>query len=153
MSKESFFSNIICSDCSNIKMFGINYEYQNKKLENITQIYTLCSSNHSKNDNIIEKIPLDNLFSKGNENKIDCDFNSKCEFCKNMTFQYHCIECKRNICKKCLEYHKTHSYYYEKDYISEEELENLKNNLNKTKNIAKTNFDNIEKSIKNFESQ
>ena len=153
MSNSDFSSNIECSECSNIKMLGINFEYQNKNLEKLTQIYSLCPFKQSKNKNLIQKISLDDLFSKMNENNIYCESNIKCEFCNKLPFQYHCIECRRNICINCFGYHKTHKYYYDKDYISEKELENIKNNLNKSKSVAKMNSDNIEKYIKNFETQ
>ena len=153
MSNDGFPSNIICSKCSNIKMVGVDFEYQNKKLENIVNIHSLCAFNQKENKELIHKMSLGDVFSSTCKNTINYESNTKCEYCIKTPIEYHCIECKRNICTNCFKYHKTHSYYYNKNYLSEKELEKIKNNLNKSKNIAKINYDNIEKHIKNFESQ
>ena len=58
-----------------------------------------------------------------------------------MNIEYFCLDCKRNICNKCFYYHKSHKYYYNKKYISEEEFNKINNNLE----ISKKN---IEKNMK-----
>ena len=76
-----------------------------------------------------------------------------CEFCKKKYIEYHCLECRRNICNDCFENHKGHRYYYNRDYISEEEIIKIRSIFNESQDIIKTNIELINKKIIEFESQ
>ena len=149
--KKYLFQDIACENCSNIPLLGINFNYENKNLSEVCELYSYCIYNDEKKDT--QKIKFNDIFRK-NIKKINIPNNKiKCEFCKNKYIQYHCIQCERNICENCFSNHKEHRYYYNKDYISEDELEKIKNNLDESqKNLIK-NMDLIYNKIKEFESQ
>ena len=138
MSDPDFYSNLICSQCSNIKMLGINFENKNPYLKDNTHIYSYCIYNHLKNSNLIDNISLDNLFiSSTSNNDMICELDIKCDYCKEDKIKYHCLECKRSVCKNCFQYHKTHNFYNNENYISDSELEKIKTDFDKSKNVVK----------------
>ena len=147
-------SNLICSECSNMKIFGINFEKEGEeKLGDIIKFYSFCIFNHGTNNKGIEKISFDKLFSKDDDIQMKSEINLKCENCTEKPIQYHCLKCKRNICSNCFEYHKSHNFYFYKDYISKTELEDIKKNFDKSKVTIKVNLNLIEKQINKFDLQ
>ena len=154
MIDEDIPSDLICPECSNIKIFGINFEKEGAdKLGDIIQFYSCCIYNHGTNNKGIEKISFDKLFSKNDDNRIKYEINIKCENCMEKPIQYQCLKCKKSICSNCFEYHKSHNFYFCKDYISKTELEDIKKNFDKSKSTIKANLDLIEKQINIFDSQ
>lgn len=146
-------SNLKCSECSNIKMLGIKFESASKNIEDIIYIFSSCIHKHPNENKLIEKISLNDLFIKDNDINSKCTSNIKCEYCKEKPIQYYCLECKRNICLNCFKFHKTHKFYYDKDYISQKELEDIENNFDESKKTLKINLKLIENQIHKFESQ
>ena len=153
MSSNNFASYMICSECSNSKMIGIDFEKGNKELEENIKVYSFCVYKHEKKDQLIEKISLNDLFLKDDNNKMKCELKINCEYCNENPIHYHCLDCKRNICINCFKYHKTHKHYFDKDYISEIELEKIKNKFDKSKSTIEINLSLIEKQINNYELQ
>ena len=95
-------SNLICDECSNMKIFGINFEKEGEeKLEDIIKFYSFCIFNHDTNNKGIEKMSFDKLFSKDDDIQMKSEINLKCENCTEKPIQYHCLKCKRNICSNC----------------------------------------------------
>ena len=152
--KQDLAPNIICPYCSSVPLFGINFDYENKNIAEVCELYSYCIFNHdNKKKNKSQKIKFDDIFkktakkSKKNINKI------KCEFCKKKNIEYHCIKCKINICKDCFVNHKEHKYYYNKEYLSEKELNEIKSNLEESEKNVKNNLEIINAQIKYYESQ
>ena len=140
--------NIICHECSNIPLLGFNFNYEKEDLTNSCELYSYCIYNHNDKKELLNKNNFDNLFlnsKKYNNNKL------KCDSCKKEFVEYHCIECKRNICSKCFKNHKNHKYYYNKDYISEEEINKIKNKFIESKKNNEKNLNLINEKIKEFE--
>ena len=76
-----------------------------------------------ENDIILEKLLLDekDYFNKINERKIKCDGKDcKNELTNNNELFYHCLDCKKNLCKICNEKHQKSDRVIEyniKDFI------------------------------------
>ena len=117
---------------------------------------SLCIFHHSKTkESKLNKNNLDDIFTNDNSIKNDTSNNKKlnCENCNKKPFEYHCFNCNRNICKECFEFHKNHKYYYNYDYISEDELKKINEKLNESKNNIDSNYSLIEKIISKYEKQ
>ena len=150
--------NIYCMECSCIPLLGINFNFinnnKNQKLSDLYELYSYCIYEHKNKDKNkkINKIIFDKLMIKNSEvtqNKLEI----KCEKCKNKEIEYHCLDCQRNICKNCFGVHKTHKYYNNKGYISEKELEQIKNEYDKSRINLDRNLNLISKQIEEFELQ
>ena len=77
-----------------------------------------------------------------------------CEYCKKEYISYSCLECKRNICENCFNFHKSHKFYSNKEYLmTKDELKKIKENFNKSKNILEQNISLIDKQINKFKSE
>ena len=145
--------NINCPNCSSIPLIGLNFLYENKNLSEVCELYSYCIFNHGNKKKESYKNKLDNIFNKNTKKIIQDKNNLKCEFCKKIDIKYHCIDCQRNICKDCFTHHKKHKYYYNKEYISEKELNEIKINFEKSQKNIKKNLNLINNKIKEFESQ
>ena len=107
--------------------------------------------NHD-NKNKINEILLKDLFNNTQKNYIIKDNNAiLCDNCKKLPIDYSCINCKRNICKNCFNYHKSHKFYENNKYLLSQET--LNNNFTKAKEILNNNLSLIENQINIFKSQ
>ena len=150
----NFDQNIICPDCSCIPLLGINYSYEKENLSDVCELYSYCFFDHNKKDKTIQKYSLETMFkNKSKKKNKKINYNVICESCKKKNIEYHCIECQRNICKKCFENHKAHKYYDNKKYIPEKELKEIKNKLEESKKNIQKNLDLINEKINEYESQ
>ena len=150
----NFDQNIICPDCSCIPLLGINYSYEKENLSDVCELYSYCFFDHNKKDKTIQKYSLETMFkNKSKQKNKKINYNVICESCKKKNIEYHCIECQRNICKKCFENHKAHKYYDNKQYIPEKELKEIKNKLEESKKNIQKNLDLINEKINEYESQ
>ena len=145
--------NIICPECSNTPLLGIKFSYENKNIADICELYSYCIFEHNKENKKIDKINFENIILNKDKNEIKSDLGIKCEFCEEKVIEYHCLDCKRNICKECFENHKEHNFYYNKNYISEEELKQINFKFNESQKNIKTNLEIIYKAIREYESQ
>lgn len=147
---------IVCPECFNIPLLGINFDSEAENLNDYIDLYSLCIFNHNKNkESKLHKNNLKDIFSNNNSIKINKSSSKElfCECCNKKPIEYYCLNCKRNICKNCFEYHKNHKYYYNYDYISEDELKQINEELNKSKNNLDSNYSLIEKIISKYETQ
>ena len=148
---------IICDECSNIPLLGIEFSEKSKNLNDIININSFCIFNHQKNkkDNRIKKLKLSEIFSnKSKKNKKLKTFGNKCDNCKVSEVIYLCLECKRNICKECVKYHKSHKLYENIKYLfTKNDLEKMYKDLEKSKNILTKNLNLIQKQIDLYKSQ
>ena len=146
--------NILCQNCSCFPLLGFNFSLENKNLSDICELYSFCIFNHNNKKETIQRNNLDDIFkTKTKKKSKKINFNVICEFCKEKDIEYHCLDCQRNICKDCFENHKEHKYYYNKEYISEKELNEIRNNFEESKKNVDKNLDFISKKIVEFESQ
>ena len=147
--------NILCNECSNIKLLGIEFLNSSNNISDILKIYSLCMFNHkhTKNKkNEINEMSLNDIFSnKPKKHKNNTEI--LCENCQKYPIDYSCISCKRNICEKCFTYHKSHNFYENKKYLLINNLEGLKKEFNKSKKIMNNNILIIEKQINTYKSQ
>ena len=148
---------ILCPECFNIPLLGINFNEETENLKSYLDLYSLCIFHHSKTkESKLNKNNLEDIFTNDNSLfKNDTSNNKKlnCENCNKKPFEYHCFNCNRNICKECFEFHKSHKYYYNYDYISEDELKKINEKLNESKNNIDSNYSLIEKIISKYETQ
>ena len=134
-------SNIICSECSCIPLLGLSFDYERKALSDVCELYSYCIFNHNKEKKVLNKNIFDNIFLSNDKMNRECNLKMKCEFCKEKDIEYHCLDCQRNICKKCFENHKEHKYYYNRDYISENDLKQIVNKFEESQKNVKNNAD------------
>ena len=152
--KQNLAPNILCSECSSIPLLGFNFSTESKNISEVCELYSYCIFNHDNNKNKkVDKINFENIFKKNSKKTKKKNIDLSCEFCKEKDIEYHCIECKRNICKECFENHKSHKYYYNKEYISDKELKDIKKNFEESQNNVKENLDLINKKIEEYETQ
>ena len=147
---------ILCPECFNIPLLGIDFNQEAENLNSYIDLYSLCIFKHKKTvEEQLLKNNLDNIFSNINSlNNNTSNFKELyCECCNQKPFEYHCFNCKRNICKNCLEYHKSHKYYYNYDYISADELQQINKKLKQSKITLDSNYILIEKIILKYEEQ
>ena len=147
--------NIICPDCFNIPLMGLNFNEEADNLKDFIEIYSYCIYNHKNNNKAsLKQNYLDNIiYNSKSTNNIILTKEIYCEYCKKKPFEYHCLECKRNICNNCFVYHKNHRYYHNYDYITEEDLEQINNNIKKSNDNINYNIDLINKRIVKYESE
>ena len=134
---------IECNDCKNIPLLGIEILDQCDKLSNIIKVYSYCIYNHKKNELLLNDI----ILNKKRNKKIE-KLEIKCEFCKNYEIDNLCLSCKRNICKKCSNYHKSHNLYESNKYLlNENDLKKIYDSFIESKNILNENYSLIQKQI------
>ena len=147
---------IFCPKCFNIPLLGISFNEKAKNINRYIDLYSFCIFKHKKTLKTKSyKINLDELFSNNNSFNKNIQNNNEiyCESCNKKPFEYHCFDCKRNICKKCFEYDKNHKYYYNYEYIPQDELKLINEKLNKSKNNLDLNYSLISNIISNYETQ
>ena len=142
-------SKIVCSDCKNIPLLGIEILNQCDKLSDIIKVHSYCIYNHNKNKHN-EFLLNDIILNKENNQNIE-KFELKCEFCKTYQIDDFCLSCKRNVCKRCSNYHKSHNLYESNKYLlNENDLKRINDNFIESKNILKENYSLIQKQIDNY---
>ena len=151
--KQNLAPNIICPDCSNIPLLGFNFTYEGQNLPDSCELFSYCIYNHDNKKNQIEKINFDDIFKKNTKKNKKNKHIFKCEFCKKKNIEYHCIDCVRNLCQECFTNHKGHKYYNNKEYISEEELNEIKKNFDESQKNVKKNLKLIQEKIDELESK
>ena len=153
--KQNLAPNILCPECSSIPLLGFNFAYDSKNISDVCELYSYCIFNHDNNNSNkkVQKIYFENIFKKNSKKSKKKNIKILCEFCKEKNIEYHCIECRRNICEECFENHKSHKYYYNKEYISEKELKDIKNKFEESQKNVKENLDLIYKRIQEYETQ
>jgi len=149
----NFEQDLICPECCNPQLLGLNFNEESIDINNFIELYSYCILNHKRDIVSLQKNNFNYIFSDKKKNSIIYDKELKCESCNKKPFEYHCFECKRNICQKCFEYHKTHRYYYNYGYISERELEEINNNFENAKKYTDLNIMLIESQIIKYEMQ
>ena len=131
-----------CKVCGNIPLIGIEFNNKTNNILDILKIHSFCIFNHDKNEDKSLDLMRDDIFK------------NSCDYCKNNSLEYLCLECKRNICKKCADYHKSHNLYANKKYLfTKNDITNIKNNFNNSKKIINENISSIQKKIDLFKSQ
>ena len=151
--KQNLAPNILCPECSNIPLLGFNFAYEGKNLSDTCELFSYCIYNHDNKKNQIEKVNFFDIFKKNTKKSKQNKQIFKCEFCKKKKIEYHCIDCVRNLCKECISNHKGHKYYNNKEYISEEELNEIKKNFDESQKNLEKNLRLIQEKINEFESK
>lgn len=155
---KSFESFIICKECSNIPLLGIEILDDSDNLKDIIKLFSYCIFNHKNKENRIKEYSMNDLHLN-DEKSIQKIISIKnpsilCEYCKKEYISYSCLECKRNICENCFNFHKSHKFYSNKEYLmTKDELKKIKENFNKSKNILEQNISLIDKQINKFKSE
>ena len=97
--------NIICNQCLNIPLLGIEFLYESKSISEIIKLHSFCLFHQNKNR--VNGFLLNNIYKeKAKAKKKKTNIKINCEFCKKIQNEYLCLDCKRNICKECSKYHK-----------------------------------------------
>ena len=131
-----------CKVCGNIPLIGIEFNNKTNNILDILKIHSFCIFNHDKNEDKSLDLMRDDIFK------------NSCDYCKNNSLEYLCLECKRNLCKKCADYHKSHNLYVNKKYLfTKNDITNIKNNFNNSKKVINENISSIQKKIDLFKSQ
>ena len=144
--------NIICSQCLNIPLLGIEFLYEAKNLSEIIKLHSFCLFH--KNKNRVNEFMLDNIYKEKAKNKKEDIIKISCEVCQKNGNEYLCLDCKRNICKECSKYHKSHKLYKNNEYlISKDDYETIMNNFKNAKNNLNKNLAYIMSKINSFKSQ
>ena len=151
--KQNLTPNFLCPDCSNIPLLGFNFAYESKNISDVCELFSYCIYNHDHQKNQVKKINFENLFKTNSEKSKKKKNNLTCEFCKEKKIEYHCIECRRNICNDCFINDKGNKYYNNKEYISEDELKNIKRNFDESQKNVKKNLKLIQEKIDEYESK
>lgn len=145
---ETFIAdNIACSRCFNIPLLGIEFILNDDtNISNLIKIDSFCVFNHYSR---VKKSTLNDIFlNKRKKKPIPKIIN--CEYCKNESIAYLCLQCKRNICKQCVKYHQFHKLYHNnKDLITKKII----NNFDKAKEILDQNILLIQNKINEFKTQ
>ena len=150
-------NSILCPECSNIPLLGINFSFDSKNnnqtLSNMCELYSYCICEHKdkKKNNKVHKTFIDKInFVRIDNNNI---IEIKCENCKTKKAEYYCLNCQRNICKDCFMYHNNHKYYYNKEYLSNKEIKQIKEEYYKSCETLDKNLNSISKNIDEFDSK
>ena len=152
----NFEQDIICPECCNIQLLGLDFNEDSDDINNFIDLYSYCIYNHKRNNKTqVQKNNLNDIFSNNKKSINNIIYNKDiiCESCNKKLSEYHCLDCKRNICKNCFDFHKSHKYYCNYDYISERELKIIEDNLVKTNNKVNLNFSLIQYKILVYEQQ
>ena len=100
----NFEQDLICPECCNPQLLGLNFNEESIDINNFIELYSYCILNHKRDIVSLQKNNFNYIFSNKKKNSIIYDKELKCECCNKKPFEYHCFECKRNICQKCFEY-------------------------------------------------
>jgi len=163
MEKESILEdllekNIICNRCLNIPLLGIEFLNKAKNIQDIIKLHSFCLFH--KNSKKVNEFLLNNIYKEKEKNKNEKNIKINCENCKNDKCEYLCLNCKRMICKKCFNYHKSHKLYENSKYliskddlvIIEDKFKNAKNNLNKNLLFIKSKIDYFKSQLQKLEN-
>ena len=126
---KNLLSNIICPECSSFPLLGFNFDYENKNLSKSCELYSYCIFDHKKKKKYLTKKILDDIFINKDGNNRISNYLIKCEACNTKEIDYHCLDCKRNLCTECFKYHMKHEFYHNKIHMSDIELNEIKNKL------------------------
>ena len=149
----NFEQDIRCPECCNVQLLGLNFNEESDNINNFIDLYSFCIFNHKRNKASIQKNNFNHTFNSNSYDSIIYNKDLKCECCNRKPFEYHCFECKRNVCKNCFYYHESHRYYYNFGYLSEIELQEISDNLKRAKSQTDLNMISIEKCILKYEIQ
>ena len=149
----NFEQDIRCPECCNVQLLGLNFNEESDNINNFIDLYSFCIFNHKRNKASIQKNNFNHTFNSNSYDSIIYNKDLKCECCNRKPFEYHCFECKRNVCKNCFDYHESHRYYYNFGYLSEIELQEISDNLKRAKSQTDLNMISIEKCILKYEIQ
>ena len=157
MEKESILDdllekNLICNKCLNIPLLGIEFLNDAKNISDIIKLHSFCLFH--KNRNKVNEFPLNNIYKEKENNKNEKKIKMNCENCKKNENEYLCLNCKRIICKKCYNYHKSHKVYENNKYlISKNDIEKIDKNFISAKTNLNKNLLFIRNKIEFFKSQ
>jgi len=157
MEKESILdnlleNNIICNKCLNIPLLGIEFSNEAKKVSDIIKLHSFCLFH--KNRNKVNEFPLYSIYKEKEKNKNKKNIKINCENCKKNENEYLCLNCKRIICKKCFNYHKSHKVYENNKYLlSKDDFDKIDNKLKRGKTNLNNNLKFIRSKINSFKSQ
>jgi len=144
--------NIICNQCLNIPLLGIEFVYKSKSISEIIKLHSFCLFH--KNKNRVNEFLLNNIYKEKAKVKKANSIKINCEFCKKKQNEYLCLDCKRNICKECSKYHKSHKLYQNNQYlISKDDFDKIINNFKSAKNNLNKNLSYITNKINCFKAQ
>lgn len=144
--------NIICNQCLNIPLLGIEFLYESKNISELINLYSFCIFH--KNKNKVNKLRLNNIYKEKAKNKKKNNAKINCEYCLKNQTEFLCLDCKRNICKECSKYHKSHKLYGNNEYlISKDDFDIIKNNFQRAKNNLNKNLEYIKNKINSFKAQ
>ena len=134
--------NILCNKCLNIPLLGIEFVNEAKNISDIIKLHSFCL--YHNNSNKANEILLNNIYKKKGENKTEKNIKIHCECCKKNANEYLCLNCKRNICKECYKYHKSHKIYENNKYlISKDDLNKIEDKFKGAKANLNRNLMNI----------
>ena len=144
--------NILCNNCLNIPLLGIEFLNEAKNISDMIKLHSFCLCH--KNNHKANEFLLNNIYKKKEKNKNEKKVKINCEFCKINENEYLCLNCKRIICKKCFNYHKSHKVYENKKYlISKDDLVIIDDKFESAKKNLNNNLVYIRKKINSFKSQ
>ena len=144
--------NIICNQCLNIPLLGIEFLYESKSISEIIKLHSFCLFHQNKNR--VNGFLLNNIYKEKAKAKKKKNIKINCEFCKKIQNEYLCLDCKRNICKECSKYHKSHKLYQNNQYlISKDDFDKIMNNFKSAKNNLNKNLTYITNKINCFKAQ
>ena len=142
---------IYCNECQNIPLIGVEFINKCNKLSDIIKVHSYCIYNHSKIKDKCEFL-LDDIFINYNIKKNHIE--NKCNNCTKNIFEYLCLECKRNICEECVQFHKGHNVYINKNYLlNEKDIKDIKTNLENSKKVILENISSIQRQIELYKTQ
>jgi len=150
--------NIICNKCLNIPFLGIEILNESKNISDIIKLHSFCLFH--KNRNKVNEVLLNNIYKGKEKNKNEKNIKINCENCKKHKNKYLCLNCKRIICKKCFNYHKSHKVYENNKYLIskadlvkiEDKFKNAKTNLNKNLIFIKCKIDYFKSQLQKLEN-
>ena len=145
--------NILCNKCSNIPLLGIEFLNESKNISDIIKLHSFCIFHNNKRK--VNEFLLNNIYKeKEEENMKEKNIKIKCEYCKKYKNEYLCLNCKRNICKECLNYHKSHNIYENNKYsISKDDFVKIENKFKSAKKNFNKNLIYIRSKIDIFKSE
>jgi len=145
--------NILCNKCSNIPLLGIEFLNESKNISDIIKLHSFCIFHNNKR--AINELLINNIYKeKEEDNKKEKNIKIKCEYCRKNKNDYLCVNCKRNICKECLNFHKSHKIYENNKYlISKDDFIKIENKFKSAKKNFNKNLIYIRSKIDIFKSE
>ena len=145
--------NLVCKKCNNTTLLGIKYLNEYDQISQNIKLYTFCIFNHTHKNELFE-LSIKDIFSDEGKKNFSKILEIKCEYCKKYSINNLCLDCKRNLCKECIKFHKFHKIYDNNQYLfTQNDLNNIENDFNKSKNILNENLLLLQSKIDNFKSQ